>query len=656
LVAVLARPAAAQWNPFSAAELRRELRADLAAIAHELGSLTEPRVAAQPHQRIGFHGRPGAPAIITLDLGFVVRPDEVVLFPARVSDPAPDDPVGGFPPEVRCLLSVTGADGTFAVMNEWREAAAGVGSDLPLLRLRGNGTAGRFVRLEIRGARARAHTQFFALGEIVVLEGGVNRALGAAVTAGPSIETPPRWAAANLTDGFLWCGPLTGTARSPLNGFHSASATSPNAGPKWVEVDLGETVTVDEVRLVPARPVDFADVTGFGFPPTFQVLVFADETDAPPGILFDTAGTSYPNPGDSTVCVPGQGLSARRVRVVATSLWRRTGDFIFALGELQVLAGGRNVALAGPVRASDVVKSPRWTPEALVDGFGSTREMLDWPAWLPAVERRLALEQRRRQRLAQLTVAESTFQSALLRASLAAVALFVVAGGAVLLGSVWHQFRGRERLRQRIAQDLHDDMGSQLSHLALLAELGEAKAAAPDQSASSFQAIAHGARDLQHTMRDLVWLLEPRSGEAGDFAPRLRTTCQRLLAPAVAQIKIEGHGEPPALRLPLEWSRDVLLFVKEALNNCARHSRAPSATLRIEWSSAAFTFALQDDGIGFDENAPDFEGGAGLRNLRRRAESLRGMCAIDASPGRGCRVELRAPLPRATWRRIFFSG
>jgi signal transduction histidine kinase len=656
IAGVLAPSAVAQWNPFSVAQSRQQMRAELGAIEMELGRLPEPRVAAQAHQRFGFHGRAGDPAIITLDLGAMVRPDEVVLFSARVSDPAPDDPVGGFPPEVRCLLSATGAEGTFVVMNEWRETFAGAGSDLPLLRLRGNGVAGRFVRLEIRGSRARARGQFFALGEIVVLEDGANRALGAAVVTGPSIETPPRWAAANLTDGFLWCGPLSGTARSPKNGFHSAISALPDAEPKWVELDLGETVALDEVRLVPARPADFADVAGFGFPPTLQVLALPAENDANAVVLFDAASTAYPNPGDAPVCVRGNGVSARRVRVVATSLWRRSDDFIFALAELQVFAGGKNHALGKTVRASDVVKSNSWAADSLVDGFGSQRDLLDWPAWLSAVEKRHALEQWRRGLATQIAAADAAFQQALVRGSLAAIGVLLFAGVAVLLGLHWHQLRVHERLRQRIARDLHDDMGSQLSHLALLAELGADGAAVTEQSESSFQAIAHGARDLQDAMRDLVWLLEPRSGEARDFAPRLRTTCQRLLAPAVGQVRIESDGEPPALTLPLEWTRDVLLFVKEALNNCARHSRAKSATIHLAWSASEFVFTLQDDGAGFDESAPDFEGGAGLRNLRQRAESLRGGCVIESSGGRGCRVELRAPLPRSSWRRWFSHG
>ena len=82
---------------------------------------------------------------------------------------------------------------------------------------------------------------------------------------------------------FIWCGGTTGTERSPKNGFHSRIESAPEAAPKWVEVVLNTPVSVEEVRLVPARPADFADVTGFGFPPEFQVLAYAEDgPEAPP--------------------------------------------------------------------------------------------------------------------------------------------------------------------------------------------------------------------------------------------------------------------------------------------------------------------------------------------------------------------------------------
>src|SRR5687767_785986 len=75
--------AAAQWDPFAIAAQRRAAQQELATIDMDLARLVPPAIGTQAHQRLGFHGQPGNPAHITIDLGREVRPDEVVLFAAR---------------------------------------------------------------------------------------------------------------------------------------------------------------------------------------------------------------------------------------------------------------------------------------------------------------------------------------------------------------------------------------------------------------------------------------------------------------------------------------------------------------------------------------------------------------------------------------------
>ena len=630
------------WNPLRLMAEKAGLRARIEEGARRLAAMPEARVVAQSHGRVGFHGRAAAPAWVVLDLGIVATPDEVVLLPARVSDPAPDDAVGGFPPDVKCLLSVSGAQGSFQTMQEWAEASGGAGVRLDLLRLRNSGAlAGRFLRIEVSGGRLRGRSRFFSLGEVWVLKDGVNLALGAPVTSSASIDNPPRWTAANLTDGFIWCGGTTGTERSPKNGFHSRIESAPEAAPKWVEVVLNTPVSVEEVRLVPARPADFADVTGFGFPPEFQVLAWADDSpDEKPVVVFDTGGAGFANPGDATVCLPAHGVKTRRVRVVAGRLWRRTSDYIFALAEMQVMSAGRNAALGREVRFSAIVESASWTPGALVDGFGSQRELMEVPRWLDEMESRAALEAALLPARARLAMLEIAHQRLLWRGAqmLVLAALFGAAAAVVFI--LLHQRRARAELRARIARDLHDEIGSQLSHLALLAETGGSRAG------EALREIASGARETQQAMRDLVWLLEPGSADPRDLHARLRGLCRQMLEPAIAEVTVECAGAPPARQLPLEWTRDVLLFVKEALGNCARHSRARRARVGMTWSPGFFEWSLHDDGVGFDEKSPAFQPGAGLRNLRQRAAFLKGAAVIESAPGAGACVRLRAPLPR----------
>ena len=171
--------------------------------------------------------------------------------------------------------------------------------------------------------------------------------------------------------------PRTGAdpkAASPSNGYHSAIHAKPDAT-SWVQVDLGRSMPIEEVRLIPARPVDFADTPGFGFPVRFRV-----ELADTPGFqgseaftLIEEERSDSQNVDDEPYVISAIGRSARFVRVTATRLWKRTDDYVFALSELEVMSEGKNVARGARVTALDSIEAGRWGRSNLVDGFDSHR-------------------------------------------------------------------------------------------------------------------------------------------------------------------------------------------------------------------------------------------------------------------------------------------
>ncbi len=161
---------------------------------------------------------------------------------------------------------------------------------------------------------------------------------------------------------------------SPTNGYHSAISPVADAT-KWVAIDLGDAKEIDEIRLVPARPTDFRDSPGFGFPRRYRVEVAGEGEYA---MLVDRSGEDQANPDLKPVVLPVN-ARIRRVRVTATRLWEREKDFVFALGELQAIAKGENVALQASVAALDSIEAGRWAKAHLVDGYDS-RTALESPA------------------------------------------------------------------------------------------------------------------------------------------------------------------------------------------------------------------------------------------------------------------------------------
>jgi hypothetical protein len=184
-----------------------------------------------------------------------------------------------------------------------------------------------------------------------------------------------------------------GDQTSPSNGYHSGISDTPEQV-KWVQVDLGKQFPIDEVRLVPARPTDFPDSPGFGFPARFQVAVSADPSLAKWDAIADYSQADFPNPKDNTVSLAAGKQPAQFVRVTANKLWLRANDYVFALAELQVFSQGKNVARNAVVTGLDSIEAGRWSTRFLVDGWTSRSRLPDADDAMTAIDKKryVALE------------------------------------------------------------------------------------------------------------------------------------------------------------------------------------------------------------------------------------------------------------------------
>jgi len=622
------------------------LRAEQAEIAEELTTLPDWAPDEQRNGRIGFHGRAMRAQWIVVDLGETVAPEEVVLFPARLPTDAGVDIEGGFPPEIEVEIAAEESFENAVRLSRWEEEVEGSGLRLPMLRMKpdpGEDFSGRFLRIRIFGNRPRLSGRggFYSFGEIVVLAGGRNAALHRPVTTSGSIENPPRWRAENLTDGYLWCLPGQGVRSSPSNGFHSAIEVDPDQE-KWVEVDLGEPHPIDELHLVPAHPQDFADTAGFGFPPQFRVLGY--DADGRERVLFASGADGFENPGASTVMLPVGGAPLRRLRIECQGLWERSGDFLFALGELQAWSKGENVALGNTVQAKDEVESGIWLTEALADGFSSRRELLSWREWLDGLSRRAELEERSRRITAILDQREEEAKRLWIAGGVIGVLLMLLGFVVVLSRQRRQAARSREALRQRIAHDLHDELGASLSHLALQSDLARRQLAEDDPVRDRLTGLSRSARSTLDNMRDAIWLLAPATDSWVGFQKRLESINERLLDGMDHAFR--SDGEVPDGSPPIQWAREAVLFFKEAVTNARRHAEASLIEVTLEWSAAKLLLIIRDDGRGFDPDDSARSQGLGLKSLSSRATALGGRLEMKSQPGVGTSIRLEAPLPR----------
>lgn len=223
---------------------------------------------------------------------------------------------------------------------------------------------------------------------------------------------------------------------------------------------------------------------------------------------------------------------------------------------------------------------------------------------------------------------------------------------AALAGAFWlgHRLRLRraialERVRTRIAADLHDDLGASLARISLLAEVARGAPPGAEGSDDLLGQIGATARGLTARAREIVWSLDPRYDDLASFAVRLREIAGELLdASGVAwSFAAPAEGEARRVALRPELRQHLLLVFKEALHNALRHGRPGRIDLALALRGRKLAGEVRDDGRGFEPGGPSGSG-QGLRNLRARIAELGGEIAIDSSPEAGTRIRFAAPL------------
>lgn len=219
-----------------------------------------------------------------------------------------------------------------------------------------------------------------------------------------------------------------------------------------------------------------------------------------------------------------------------------------------------------------------------------------------------------------------------------------------------------ERVRTRIATDLHDDIGASLSRVAILSEVVKQQhgqqnghnGQSSHQSAQMLTDIADSARGLVDSMSDIVWSIDPRRDDLGHVITRARQFAADVLDAQGIAWQFTAPQEVEKTKLNPEQRRHLFLLLKEALNNIARHAECRNVLIALSVSGGQLMAEIKDDGCGFTPQPsgialavlPKSRGGNGLGNMHARAVELGGQLTIASAPGKGTRLLLSVPLKR----------
>ena len=219
-------------------------------------------------------------------------------------------------------------------------------------------------------------------------------------------------------------------------------------------------------------------------------------------------------------------------------------------------------------------------------------------------------------------------------------------------GYALHRYRVRyllevERVRTHIATDLHDDIGANLTRIAILSELARNPASAGGSPGESLDAIAAISRESVTSMSDIVWAINPTKDSVDDLVRRMRRFADEAFSSRGVALEFRGPEHERDMRLDHETRRQLFLVFKECVANALRHSGCSRAEIELRAGPRQLVLTVWDDGRGFDPSAA--VEGSGLESMRRRAAALGGTLEVDSTPGRGTRVTLSAP-PRPSAR------
>lgn len=208
---------------------------------------------------------------------------------------------------------------------------------------------------------------------------------------------------------------------------------------------------------------------------------------------------------------------------------------------------------------------------------------------------------------------------------------------AVVAFRLWlRQQLALERLRQRIANDLHDDVGTELSSIVLASQYLAKTLPLEHDDRLKIESLGSLARSTHEMMRDIVWVLRTDNDLLDELVVKMRELTSRLLANITYEFETPPLSTP--LELRLEVKRNLFLFYKEALNNIVRHSGATTVRIQLTLSDRSLGLSIVDNGRGFDQTLAG--SGSGMRTLRHRADSMGAALAIQSNPGGGTTISL----------------
>ncbi len=204
------------------------------------------------------------------------------------------------------------------------------------------------------------------------------------------------------------------------------------------------------------------------------------------------------------------------------------------------------------------------------------------------------------------------------------------------------QLQENEQVRTRIARDLHDDIGSTLSSIAILSQVAKQQSQKAVTPTEILEKISNSAQKMMDSMHDIVWTTQPANDSLNSVAVRMREFAAEVLEAKNIHYQIQVDESLLDVKLPTKRHYDFYMIFKEAINNAAKYSEATKLLVQVHRMNGSLNLQIRDNGIGFNQNTE--KSGNGLKNMHKRAQQLEGELHIYSKPGEGTFIKVTLPI------------
>lgn len=199
-----------------------------------------------------------------------------------------------------------------------------------------------------------------------------------------------------------------------------------------------------------------------------------------------------------------------------------------------------------------------------------------------------------------------------------------------------------EKMRNQIARNLHDDIGSTLSSINIMSKVALQQVDGHPSVSRDLEKIKDCSSIIMESMNDIVWAINPANDPIDKTILKMKEFAVAMLEPAGIGFSFREEGRLSDMKLGVEERKNLYLIFKEAINNVVKYSRATQVDIVLQVMTHRFQLKITDNGKGFDTERSYT--GNGLKNMQSRASEMRALYEIDSSPAGGTRIGLELPI------------